>query len=184
VNKEIFEKLLKPPYIFIVLGVIVLGIFLKNKNDNQVENETYDTSTAQGFDTFGVMEQISTVSEILENYIDKNREDIQILNEKLDSDIIQLSDLVRTKDASLTKDIKELRDDLDDRKTTVIPKSTPKQTSKIVTVGTWGEDSISTTTLSGIAKNAGISLNTLLNLNPQYKNNPNLIHPGDKVKVS
>lgn len=38
-------------------------------------------------------------------------------------------------------------------------------------------------TLSGIALQYGITLETLLSYNPQYKNNPNLIYAGEKVKI-
>jgi hypothetical protein len=38
-------------------------------------------------------------------------------------------------------------------------------------------------TLSKIAKNAGLSLARLLELNPQFQPNPNLIHVGDKVRL-
>lgn len=38
-------------------------------------------------------------------------------------------------------------------------------------------------TLSGIAKEAGVPLNTLLELNPELKANPNLIKPGQQVKL-
>lgn len=187
---EKIKKLFKPPYIFILLGVIVLAIFMKNKNSGDVQS-SYDEATQQGFDVFSLMEQFDSANEVLENYIDMNSENIQVISEKLDDNIIQLSDLIRTRDESLKEDIQDLKDDLDDRKTTVIPKAKPKvkttstkSKSKTVTVGTWGKDPISRTTLSGIAKNAGISLNKLLSLNPQYKSNPDLIHPGDKVKVS
>ena len=39
-------------------------------------------------------------------------------------------------------------------------------------------------TLSAIAKNAGISLNQLLELNPSFKANPNLIKPGQEVALA
>jgi hypothetical protein len=35
--------------------------------------------------------------------------------------------------------------------------------------------------LTNIAKGANQSLNHLLRMNPQYQQNPNLIHPGEKV---
>lgn len=35
--------------------------------------------------------------------------------------------------------------------------------------------------LTEIGHNAGDSLNRILRLNPQYRANPNLIHPGEKV---
>ena len=38
-------------------------------------------------------------------------------------------------------------------------------------------------TLSKIAKNAGITLARLLELNPQFQPNPNLIHIGDKIRL-
>lgn len=38
-------------------------------------------------------------------------------------------------------------------------------------------------TLSGIALQYGITLETLLSYNPQYKNNPNLIYAGEKVQI-
>jgi hypothetical protein len=59
-------------------------------------------------------------------------------------------------------------------------------TRRFVTVGTWGRDSIYITTLSGIASSNGISLSTLLGFpeNSGYRANPNLIHPGDRVRVA
>lgn len=170
---EMIQKMIKPPYIFIVIGVVILAIFMKNKNSIEESGESTYTGEGQ-FDI------ISDYTNDVMEYINTLRSDMSILEDKMTDNIIQLSDVVRLKDENLTKDIKELKDDLDDRKTTVIPKTS----SKIVTVGTWGKDPISKTTLSGIAKNAGISLNKLLDLNPQYKNNPNLIRPGEKVKVS
>ena len=69
-------------------------------------------------------------------------------------------------------------------KKTTSKKTTKKTTSKkYVTVGTWGKDSIYKTTLSGIASKAGISLSSLLKLNPGIKN-PDLIYPGQKVRVA
>ncbi|MHA1827314.1 MAG: LysM peptidoglycan-binding domain-containing protein [Candidatus Heimdallarchaeaceae archaeon] len=38
--------------------------------------------------------------------------------------------------------------------------------------------------LSKIAKEYGVSLGRLLDMNPELKNNPDLIHPGDKVVVA
>lgn len=42
---------------------------------------------------------------------------------------------------------------------------------------------VSGDTLGGIAARHGLSLAQLLDKNPQYRANPNLIHPGDKVAV-
>jgi hypothetical protein len=70
------------------------------------------------------------------------------------------------------------------------PQPTPapvvQDTRRFVTVGTWGRDSIYITTLSGIASSNGISLSTLLGFpeNSGYRANPNLIHPGDRVRVA
>ena len=187
-NKDTLKKLIKPPYIFILIGVVILAIFLKNKNSESGEIE--ETSTSGGnYDIFSAMETMDSANDVLKNLIDMNQENISVLTEKLDTNIIQLSDLIRTTDTKLTEGLDDLKHDLDDRQTTSITSKTTsnnstKSKSKTVTVGTWGKDPISKTTLSGIAKDAGISLTTLLNLNPQYKSNPNLIHPGDKVKVS
>lgn len=65
------------------------------------------------------------------------------------------------------------------------PKPKPKPTKKYITVGVWGRDPISKTTLSGIASSNGISLSKLLSFteNAKYRKNPDLIHPGDKVRV-
>jgi LysM repeat protein len=65
------------------------------------------------------------------------------------------------------------------------PKPKPKPSKKYVTVGVWGRDSIYKTTLSGIASSNGISLSKLLSFseNAKYRKNPDLIHPGDKVRV-
>jgi len=38
-------------------------------------------------------------------------------------------------------------------------------------------------TLSGIAADAGVTLQQILDLNPQYKSNPNLIRPGEDIKL-
>lgn len=39
-------------------------------------------------------------------------------------------------------------------------------------------------TLSAIAQRSGMSLNDLLDLNPQYRANPNLIRPGEQIKLT
>ncbi|NGO68222.1 GH25 family lysozyme [Streptomyces boncukensis] len=56
------------------------------------------------------------------------------------------------------------------------PKPTPKPGGTAYTVR-------SGDTLSGIAARHGLSLSALLAANPSYKSHPNLIHPGDKVKI-
>lgn len=59
----------------------------------------------------------------------------------------------------------------------VQPPATPASTGGIHTVA--GGD-----TLSSIATKNGMSLNQLLDLNPQYRVNPNLIKPGESVNIS
>lgn len=52
-----------------------------------------------------------------------------------------------------------------------------------VTVGHYGVDPISITTLSGIAAAHGTTVARLLQLNPQITN-PDLIYPGERIRVS
>lgn len=62
------------------------------------------------------------------------------------------------------------------------PEPKPKPpTARYVTVKSW-PDQLST--LSGIAAYAHVSLSQVEALNPQYKSNYNLIHPGDRVRIS
>jgi hypothetical protein len=68
------------------------------------------------------------------------------------------------------------------------PKPTPKPkpaTKKYVTVVKWKSSNTPwNSTLWGIANHYGISLSKLLSFpeNKKYRSNPNLIHPGDKVR--
>lgn len=52
--------------------------------------------------------------------------------------------------------------------------------TQYITVTRWPSQN---STLSGIAKSAGVSLAQVEQLNPQYKNNYNLIFAGQKVRV-
>lgn len=56
----------------------------------------------------------------------------------------------------------------------------PTQQPQYITVTRWPSQN---STLSGIAKSAGVSLAQVEQLNPQYKNNYNLIFAGQKVRV-
>lgn len=184
-NKETLQKLLKPPYIFILIGVVLLGFFLKSKNNESGEIEEVDSS-GSNYDVFSGMENINSLNEIIGDIISENTTNMKILEDKLDTNVIQLGDLIRSTDSKLTEGLDDLKKDLDDRETTSITNKTTSSnaSSSYITVGTWGKDPITKTTLSGIAKNAGITLDKLITLNPQYKNNPDLIKPGQKVRVS
>ena len=65
--------------------------------------------------------------------------------------------------------------------TTTTPTPTPALAPETTVQAT--RKVISGDTLSGIAKDAGKTLSQILELNPQYKNNPDLIKPGEDIKL-
>lgn len=66
---------------------------------------------------------------------------------------------------------------------TINPNPTTPGATPAVTAPTGARIIKSGDTLSGIAKEAGISLAQLLELNPQYRTNPNIIKPGQSVAL-
>ncbi len=60
------------------------------------------------------------------------------------------------------------------------PPPPPTNKAQYIIVTRWPSQN---STLSGIAKSAGVSLDQVERLNPQYKNNYNLIFAGQKVRV-
>lgn len=193
-NKEVFQKLFKPPYIFIVFGVVLLAVIMIKKNQSD-DSVTYDeTSQTSGLDTYNLMEQFSTANEVLENIIGVNAENISILSEKLDTNIYQLTDLIRVNDENYQNDIAEIKENISSLNETFTSTPVKQSTTSNKTTTTskkyftiseyWTPQNTSRTTLSGIAQSHGLSLKEILNLNPSYKSNPNLVHVGDKIRVA
>jgi hypothetical protein len=190
-TNEIVQKLTKPPFIFILIGVVGFALYKASQNnvniDDGYSSSSLNTGVYSAEDVNAMFDSSYNANVALSQLIDQNTSGLSVLSEKLETTIFNLNDLVRQNNEDVQNSLSAIKNSvkalsIDGTNTSKVSSGTTKKS--YVTVGTWGKDPTSKTTLYGIAENAGLSLKQILNLNPKYKSNPNLIYPGDKVRVA
>lgn len=185
INNSI-QKLLKPPFIFIVIGVGVFAVIKAKSGSSEVTQDqstgNYSTGVYSAEDVSYMQDATFNAVDQLNKLIDLNSENLLVLSEKLDTSMTNLNDLIRTTDAETKKEIADIKSGKTTN-TTITPSTKNVKVPEYFTVQKWSSGNVKNSTLIGIGKQFGLSLNQVLDLNPQYKANPNKIKVGDKVRI-